>query len=57
MLAGHAIGAHLFDYLDRELDPREAAVVELYGFLLLLAGTGWDVVRRRRHEASVLGFK
>lgn len=32
-------------------------LVEFSGFLLLLAGVGWDIVLRRRWEASVLGLK
>ncbi|NIC07296.1 MerC family mercury resistance protein [Billgrantia bachuensis] len=31
-------------------------LVELTGFLLLLAGAAWDFVLRRRHEASLLGL-
>ncbi|MGQ4879767.1 MerC family mercury resistance protein [Billgrantia sp. LNSP4103-1] len=31
-------------------------VGELAGFLLLLAGAAWDLVLRRRHEASLLGL-
>jgi NADH:ubiquinone oxidoreductase subunit 6 (subunit J) len=33
------------------------AVVELTGFVLLAAGTAWDVVLRRRHQARVLGLE
>ncbi|GGX85978.1 hypothetical protein GCM10007160_11480 [Litchfieldella qijiaojingensis] len=32
------------------------ALVELAGFLLLTAATGWDLYRRRRQEARVLGM-
>lgn len=31
------------------------ALVELAGFLLLIAAAGWDLYRRRRQEARVLG--
>ncbi|MFC3285000.1 MerC family mercury resistance protein [Litchfieldella rifensis] len=33
------------------------ALVELAGFLLLAAATGWDLYRRRHQEARVLGLK
>ncbi|EPC01097.1 hypothetical protein L861_11020 [Litchfieldella anticariensis FP35 = DSM 16096] len=32
-------------------------LIELVGFLLLVAATGWDLYRRRRQEARVLGLK